>query len=88
MRPERAAYDSVIGDAIALSDNEIRGLLTKLVNRAVAEGEVADEVDPERVAWAFLALAQGIATQLLYDPMTETQVRERAAWAVDRLLTP
>ncbi|MBP6994896.1 MAG: TetR family transcriptional regulator C-terminal domain-containing protein [Phycicoccus sp.] len=85
---ERAAYDSVIGEAIALSDSGIRVLLTALVSRAVAEGEVAAGVDAELVAWAFLALAQGIATQLLYDPMDEARVRERAAWAIERLLTP
>lgn len=83
---ERAAYDPVVGQAIASSDNDIRTLLGALIDRAITDGEVAATVNQERVAWAFLAIAQGAATQLLYDPTDEATIRERASWAIAQLL--
>lgn len=83
---EQAAFDPGIGHAIAASDEETRGLLAMLVARAQREGEIDAHIDPESVAWSFLALAQGVATQLLYDPQPEADVRRRAHTAIDRLL--
>ena len=83
---ERAAFDAATGEAIRASDDEIRGLLAQLVRRAKVEGEVAGEVEADQVAWAYLALAQGFAAQLLYDPRPENEVCERVALVVAGLL--
>ena len=71
---------------MSLSDNEIRGLLGGLVRRAQGEGEVSRELDPDDVAWQFLALAEGVSAQLIYEPQPTAVVRARVATAVDRLL--
>lgn len=81
-----AAYDAVVGRAIAASDAEIRGLLAQLIRRARAEGELDAAVDPDAVAWGFLALAQGVTTQLLYDPADEASVRARVNVVIGQLL--
>lgn len=83
---ERAAYDARIGAAIAASDGEIRESIARLVRRAQGEGEVAAGVDPQAVAVLMLALAQGLATQLLYEPRPEDAVRELLSRAVGALL--
>lgn len=83
---DRAAFDPSIGRVIRESDEGIRGLVASLVRRAQSEGEVPAVLDPEHVAWAFLALATGAATQLLYDPAEEKAVRERVDAAVAGLL--
>lgn len=83
---ERAAYDPEIGAAIAASDTELRGLLAALVRRAQGEGEVAAGADPDVVARAFLALATGLATQCLYDPLGPDEARRFAVEAVAGLL--
>jgi AcrR family transcriptional regulator len=84
---ERAAFDEAIGRTIAGGDAGIRGLVARLVSRARAEGEVPAELDPDRVAWAFLALITGAATQLLYDPVPEDDVRTLVDDAVRGLLS-
>lgn len=61
--------------------------MARLVSRARAEGEVSADLDPGHVAWAFLALISGAATQLLYDPASEADVRARMDDAVRRLLS-
>ena len=43
-------------------------------------------LDPDHVAWAFLALATGAATQLLYDAAPEPVVRARIDAAIGGLL--
>ena len=43
-------------------------------------------MDPHTVAWAMLALAQGLAAQLLYDPMPEDEVRTLLSTTVGSLL--
>lgn len=83
---DRAAFDPQIGRVIAASDAELRSLLAALVRRAQGEGEVSASIDPDAVAWAYLALAQGTTLQLLYDPMPEPQVRARTEAAVKALL--
>lgn len=83
---ERAAYDPAIGDAIAASDHELTGLIASLVRRAIGEGEVPRGVDPDAVARLWLALAQGLASQLLYDPRPEADVRRDARLAIGGLL--
>lgn len=83
---ERAAYDPTIATVIAASDRQTADLLALLVRRAQSTGEVAAQVDPDQVAWAFLAVAQGLAARLLYDPAEEHDVRRRAGAAIDALL--
>lgn len=83
---DRAAFDESIGRVIAEGDEGIRGLVASLVRRAQSEGEVPARLNPDHVAWAFLALATGAATQLLYDPATEQVVRARVDAAVAGLL--
>ena len=64
----------------------MRGLLASLVGPARAEGEVGEQVDPATTAWAVLALAQGLAAQLLYAPDPEDAVRARLEVVVPLLL--
>lgn len=82
---DRAAFDASIGATIAASDGELRGLLASLVRRALAEGELSG-LDPDAVAWHFLALAQGVSAQLLYEPRPEPEVRALAHAAIGRML--
>ena len=83
---ERAAFDPDIAAAIATSDDEMRTGLAQLVQRAQSEGEVDESVDPDAAAAALLALMQGMATQLLYDPKPEAAARRQCAWIVDAIL--
>ncbi|WP_300078892.1 TetR/AcrR family transcriptional regulator [Propioniciclava sp.] len=83
---DRAAFEPGIAHAVAASDRNIRALLVQLVRRAEAEGEVPSGLDADGVAWAFLGLAQGVAAQLLYDPLPADEVRSKASDAVARLL--
>ncbi len=83
---DRAAYDTGIGAAIAASDKELRALLASLIRRGQTTGEVPPSVDPETTAWAVLALAQGLAAQLLYDPLTKRSLKPRLQKAVAALL--
>lgn len=43
-------------------------------------------LNPDHVAWAFLALATGAANQLLHDPVEEPVVRARVDSAIGGLL--
>ena len=81
-----ALEDPTIATAISASAADLRGRLAALTARARAEGEVPDSVDPHTVAWAMLALAQGLAAQLLYDPMPEDEVRTLLSTTVGSLL--
>ncbi len=72
---ELAAYDSGLGQVIAADDRRLLGLLAGLVRRAQGEGEVDGRLDPDVVAWAVLAILQGAANQLLYDPRPEEEIR-------------
>nr|WP_274637131.1 TetR family transcriptional regulator C-terminal domain-containing protein [Microbacterium bovistercoris] len=83
---QRALVDPEIAAAIAESDDHVRALLTSLVARARSEGEVPSNIDPETVAWAALALAQGLAAQLLYRQEPEEKVRERLEGTIAALL--
>lgn len=83
---ERAAFDRAIGGAIAASDRELIGSLAGLVRRGIAEGEVPPTVDADAAARSWLALAQGLAAQLLYDPRDQDAVRRDAEYAIGRLL--
>lgn len=77
--PEAAA-------AIAASDDHLRALLASLVARARAEEEIRAHVDPDVTAWTILALAQGLASQLLYAPEPEDTIRGRLDAAIGALL--
>lgn len=83
---QRALTDPAIGAVIAESDTQVRHLLASLIGRARAEGEVASSVDPAITAWAVLALAQGVATQLLYQPEPESEIQARLDTAIAGLL--
>ena len=83
---QHALTDPSVAAAIAESDQQVRGLLASLVARARSEGEVPEQVDPATVAWAVLALAQGLAAQLLYAPERETTIRERIDGIIAALL--
>lgn len=83
---QQALTDPDIAAAIAASDTEVRGLLASLVRRAQSEDEVGALVDPETTAWAVLAIAQGLAAQLLYAPIPEEDVRSRLTSVVGALL--
>ena len=79
---ERAAFDESIGRVIAEGDEGIRSHVARRVRRAQSEGELLAGLDPDHVAWAFLALATGAANQLLYDPVKEPVVRARVDSAI------
>lgn len=83
---ELAPFDDRVGRVMAEDDARLRGLLAALVRRSQAEGEVDHGVDPEGVAWTILALMQGIASQLLYDPQPEDDVRRWVDAAVRGML--
>jgi hypothetical protein len=83
---QRALEDEGIATAIAESDSHVRGLLASLIARARAENEIPQHIDPETTAWAVLAIAQGLATQLLYSPRAETDVRARLDTTMTALL--
>ncbi len=83
---DRAAYDASIGDVIAHSDGELRGLLAHLVRSGQAKGEIAAHVDPTSAAWAIFALAHGVASQLLYDPVSRRTVTTRVRTIMGVLL--
>lgn len=78
--------DPAAAAAVAEDDQRIRGLLASLVARGRAEGEVPPQVDPDAVAWAILALAQGLASQLLYAPEPENAVAARLKIVIDSML--
>lgn len=81
-----AITDPPIGAAIAASDAEIAGLLASLVQRSQLMGETSRSVDPDTVAWAFLALAQGSASRLLYAPHASGLVSTRARAMITAML--
>lgn len=81
-----AVTDPQIGAAIAASDAEIAGLLASLVRRSQSRGETSRSVDPDTVAWAFLALAQGSASHLLYAPHASGLVSTRARAMITAML--
>lgn len=82
---ERAAFDPTIGDAIAASDRELRAALVGLLQREQREGRLQPDLDADAAAWIYWTIAEGMATQLLYDPLTEEQALARVRWAVDAL---
>ena len=83
---ERAAQDSAVGAAIATSDHELRGLLAALIAKGQADGEIPDSVNPATAAWGLLALAQGAASQLLYDRVDEQALTALVRASVAALL--
>lgn len=83
---QQALVDPDIAAAIAASDAQVRGLLASLVQRAQHEGELPASTDPEATAWVVLAIAQGLAAQLLYAPMPEDEVRSRLNGVLGALL--
>jgi AcrR family transcriptional regulator len=85
---DRAPYDAGLADTLSTWDAETRGLLAALFARAVGEGELHPGIDHEQLARALLAFAAGLAAQLLYDPLPETDVRALVDRAVEALLTP
>lgn len=83
---ERAAQDPAVGAAIATSDHELRGLLAALIAKGQADGEIPDSVNPATAAWGLLALAQGAASQLLYDRVDEQALTALVRASVAALL--
>ena len=83
---QRAETDPDIATAITESDSQVRGLLASLVARARSEGEVPEGVDPDVTAWAVLALAQGLAAQLSYEPQLESEISKRLDATITTLL--
>lgn len=83
---ERAPFDADIAKAVAASDRELRAAFASLVRRAQAETELPASLDPDATAWALLAFMQGMASQLLYDPLPEGIVRDQCRFIVDSLL--
>lgn len=83
---DRAAFDPVIGAAITASDEELGAGIAQLVVRAQAEGAVPATVDPAAAGWAVLSFMQGMASQLLYNPVAEDAVRRQCEWVVDAIL--
>lgn len=83
---QRALTDPAVAAAIAESDTEVRLLLASLVTRARSEGEVPHHIDAATTAWAVLALAQGLAAQLLYLPQSEAEIRDRLDVTIAALL--
>jgi len=83
---ERAAQDPAVGAAIATSDHELRGLLAALIAKGQADGEIPDSVSPATAAWGLLALAQGAASQLLYDRVDEQALTALVRASVAALL--
>ncbi|WP_232548160.1 TetR/AcrR family transcriptional regulator [Propioniciclava soli] len=83
---ERAAHDARIAGAVAASDAGLRATIAGWVREEQARGRVGEEVDADGVAWTFVALAHGAATQLLYAPRPDAEVRALASAAVSRLL--
>lgn len=83
---QRTETDPDIAAAIAESDSQVRELLASLVARARSEGEVPEGVDPDMTAWAVLALAQGLAAQLSYEPQLESEIKKRLDATITTLL--
>lgn len=83
---ERAAHDEAIARVIAEGDREIVGRIALLIGRGIAEGEVSPGLDPDMCARGWLAIAQGLSAELLYDPRPEDEIRALVRFLVDRLL--
>lgn len=81
-----AANNPMIADAIASSDDHLRTLLSRLITRANHEGELPGNPDPDPTAWALLAVIQGAAAQLRYQPRTDADIRRLLDHAFQRLL--
>ncbi|MGI8457086.1 MAG: TetR/AcrR family transcriptional regulator [Propionibacteriaceae bacterium] len=84
---DRAPFDSDIAASLAAWDTELRDRLCLLFARAQHEGELSLVVDRGRLARSVLALAAGLATQLLYDPAPPSEVEATVAQAIGSLLT-
>lgn len=80
-----AVREPGVAGAIRASDAQIIADVGRLVARGQREGEVASAANPEWVAWAYLALAQGLTMQLSYGP-APGDLRERVRSAVAALL--
>lgn len=84
---DRAPFDPAIAATLAAGDQDLRGRLAQLFARAQHEGELATTVDRDRLARSVLALASGLAAQLLYDPVPDTEVAATLDQAIAGLLT-
>lgn len=81
-----AHHNQRIARAIAASDEVLRRDLASLMRKAQKSGELSPDLDVDVIAGLFLALAEGMASQLLYDPVPAEEARRRADYAVARLL--
>ncbi|WP_106213821.1 TetR/AcrR family transcriptional regulator [Glaciihabitans tibetensis] len=68
---DRAPFDPKIAVTLASWDNELRSRLTLLARRAHEEGELSRAMSADALSRAVLAFAAGLASQLLYDPISE-----------------
>jgi AcrR family transcriptional regulator len=73
---ERAPFTPGFAEAIAAWEEGIRIQLGRLFAGHQSQGGLHPSVRPDRLARAILALGAGLATQLLYDPVPEEDVRE------------
>ena len=81
-----AHHNQVIARAIAASDAILRRNIVSLMHKAQNSGELSPEIDVDATARVYLAMAEGMASQLLYDPIPADDARRHADYAVARLL--
>lgn len=81
-----AHHNPRIAHAIAASDDVLRRNLASLTRKAQKAGEIDPRLDADAVARTFLAMTEGMASQLLYDPMPADEAERFADYAVARLL--
>ena len=81
-----AHHNSRIARAIAASDDVLRRNLASLTRKAQLAGDVDPRLDADAIARTFLTLADGMASQLLYDPIPAEAAEQYAEYAVARLL--
>jgi len=81
-----AHHNARIARAIAASDDVLRRNLASLTRKAQQAGDVDPRLDADALARTFLALAEGMASQLLYDPTSADAAARYADYAVARLL--
>ena len=84
---DRAPFDPSIAATLAAGDSDLRSRLAQLFARAQHEGELAASVDRDRLARSILALASGLAAQLLYDPVTDDEAAALLDQAIAGLLS-
>jgi AcrR family transcriptional regulator len=83
---ERAAFNPRFARSIVDWESGLREQLTMLFRGHQAAGVLDHTLDADTLARSILALAAGLATQLLYDPRTEAEIRSLLDESVGSLL--